>query len=88
MFIALCLNSEIENLKQVITELTDKINSLTPVQPANGNSTVQPPVSLSPSAANQPTNTATATVQQADRKFNLVVYGISECPNELVGQTE
>ena len=73
------------NLKQVITKLTDKINSLTPVQPANGNSTVQSPVSLSPSAATQPAtqpaNTATATVQQVNRKFNLVVYGISECPN-------
>jgi len=74
-------NSEIENLKQVITELTDKINSLTPVQPANGNSTVQPSVSMPTSAANHPMNTASATVQQADRKSNLVIYGISECPN-------
>jgi len=26
-------------------------------------------------------NTTTTTVQPADRKFNLVIYGISECPN-------
>ena len=74
-------NSEITNLKQVITELTDKINSLTPMKPVNVHSAVQLPVRMSTNPASQPPNTATTTVQPADRKFNLVVYGVSECPN-------
>ena len=81
-------NSEITNLKQVITELTDKINSLTPVKPVDVHSAVQLPVRISTILL---VNLQTLLPQQCNQLTVNLTWSYMELVSALmepVGQTE
>ena len=79
-------NSEIAKLKQLVSELSSLINpstsqqsSAVPVADAPGAPTRQ--VSNSKSTVVTTQHSTPTSSLTSDRKFNLVIYGIEECPN-------
>ena len=75
-------SSEIDELKKVVSDLSAKINSSevqsSPVSNGHLGETEPTPVSKPTTTTTQQT---TKERQLDDRKFNLVVFGIKECPN-------
>lgn len=77
-------NTEICKLKQLVSELTAIIKPSTPLQTS---ATIATNVLPSNQVHNNQQNSVTiqhsnpASSQSTDRKFNLVIYGLNECPN-------
>lgn len=76
-------NSEIDKLKKLVSELTAKIGSLEGQSSSASNGHTIPTESISVGGPSTTINQRPSpkTGQSDDRKYNLVVYGISECPN-------
>jgi len=84
-------NKEINNLTNIIKDLNSSIKSLTETISSlqshvtkQSHQVQQPPVSP-PMALPRPISSNNST--SSDRKFNVVVYGITECPGNTTKQT-